>query len=110
VPALPELFSEFDEIQGHRRRYLPETLSAAFVNTGFSLSQVFWWGAWMVPVLRRMRARNDKVKKTYAEYLRLPAPPLRWLMNAAYRFESSRALQGRLRTGTSLFAVAVRKT
>ena len=26
VPALPELFSEFDAIQGHRRRYLPDTL------------------------------------------------------------------------------------
>ena len=27
VPALPDLFSEFDAIQGHRRRYLPETLA-----------------------------------------------------------------------------------
>jgi 2-polyprenyl-3-methyl-5-hydroxy-6-metoxy-1,4-benzoquinol methylase len=30
VPARPDLWTEFDEIQGHRRRYLPETLSAVF--------------------------------------------------------------------------------
>jgi 2-polyprenyl-3-methyl-5-hydroxy-6-metoxy-1,4-benzoquinol methylase len=38
VPALPEMFSEFDRIQGHRRRYLPETLRAAFEGTGFRSS------------------------------------------------------------------------
>ena len=30
VPALPELFSEFDQVQGHRRRYQPDDLRAAF--------------------------------------------------------------------------------
>ena len=33
VPALPEFFTEFDEIQGHRRRYLPETLQATFPDS-----------------------------------------------------------------------------
>ena len=55
VPALPELFSEFDAIQGHRRRYLPETLRGAFVGSGLALEQIFWWGAWLVPLLRRQR-------------------------------------------------------
>ena len=30
VPALPELFSEFDQVQGHRRRYLPDDFQVAF--------------------------------------------------------------------------------
>ena len=34
VPALPELFTEFDEIQGHRRRYDPERLRSAFDGAG----------------------------------------------------------------------------
>ena len=57
VPALPDLFTEFDAIQGHRRRYLPETLRAAFADTGLELVRVFWWGSWLVPALRRQRAR-----------------------------------------------------
>ena len=56
VPALPALFTEFDAIQGHRRRYLPETLGAAFADSGLLLDRIFWWGRWLVPALRRHRA------------------------------------------------------
>ncbi|MGO8837780.1 MAG: class I SAM-dependent methyltransferase [Limisphaerales bacterium] len=114
VPALPELFSDFDEVQGHRRRYLPETLRAAFSDTGLTVREIFWWGAWMVPVLRRMRRQSakpnpqQKPAKTYVDYLQVPPWPVPMLMHWAYAFEQRKALQGRLRTGTSLFAVATR--
>ena len=111
VPALPELFSDFDQIQGHRRRYLPETLRAAFVDTGFSVQKIFWWGAWMVPVLRRMRSRSTAAsgaQKTYADYLKLPPWPVPALMSVAYAFEHQLAARGSLKTGSSLFAVAIR--
>jgi 2-polyprenyl-3-methyl-5-hydroxy-6-metoxy-1,4-benzoquinol methylase len=113
VPALPELFSEFDEIQGHRRRYVPETLTAAFEGTGFVLERTFWWGGWMVPVLRRMRKKGSNgtpaAPKTYADYLRLPPWPAPLLMRALYAWDQRQALAGNLRTGTSLFAVAQRR-
>src|SRR5271163_4595027 len=48
VPALPELFSEFDQVQGHRRRYLPEQLRAAIDQSGMAIEQLFWWGSWLV--------------------------------------------------------------
>jgi SAM-dependent methyltransferase len=113
VPALPELFSEFDRVQAHRRRYLPETLRAAFAGTGFSLRNIFWWGAWMVPVLRRMRAgeasKVGSAPETYADYLRLPPWPVPWLMKLAFAWEQGRALKGRLPIGTSLISIAVRQ-
>ena len=66
----------------------------------------------MVPVLRRMRqkssATRQSVPKTYADYLRLPPWPAPLLMQALYAWEQPRALKGKLRTGTSLFAVARR--
>ena len=34
VPALPELFSEFDEVQGHRRRYTAESLRTCLRGLG----------------------------------------------------------------------------
>ena len=112
VPAIPELFSEFDHIQGHRRRYIPGTLNAAFDGTGLVVRQIFWWGAWMVPILRRMRKQTGNghasASKTYADYLRLPPWPGPPLMALAYAWEQKKALLGKLATGTSLFAVAER--
>ena len=113
VPALPELFGEFDAIQGHRRRYLPETLRAAFEGTGLELDRVFWWGGWMVPLVRRQRGRSrpspgESASEAYRRYLRLPPWPAPLALRLAFAIEQGRALNGRLRTGTSLFAVARR--
>jgi 2-polyprenyl-3-methyl-5-hydroxy-6-metoxy-1,4-benzoquinol methylase len=113
VPARPDLFSEFDEVQGHRRRYLPETLRAAFQGTGLELESIFWWGAWLEPMLRRRRSRriartSESPARTYARYLRLPPWPGPWVLRAGFALEHSRALGQRLGTGTSLFAVARR--
>jgi SAM-dependent methyltransferase len=113
VPALPDLYSEFDAIQGHRRRYLPDTLRQAFADSGLDLERVFWWGRWLVPALRRQRARprsrdGESASRTYRRYLELPPWPLPWVAGLAFALEERLAIEGRLRTGTSLFAVARR--
>ena len=83
VPALPEFFTEFDEIQGHRRRYLPETLRAAFQDSGLVVERIFWWGQWLVPMLRRQRNKKKRVEgdsaaDTYRRYVTLPPGPFPW--------------------------------
>jgi SAM-dependent methyltransferase len=113
VPALPELFTEFDAIQGHRRRYRPESLRGAFESTGLRVERVFWWGRWLVPTLRRARARprgcgGESPAEIYRRYLRLPPWPLPWVARMAFALERRPTLRGRLRSGTSLFAVARR--
>jgi 2-polyprenyl-3-methyl-5-hydroxy-6-metoxy-1,4-benzoquinol methylase len=113
VPALPELFTEFDTIQGHRRRYQPDTLRAAFGASGLDVERVFWWGRWLVPTLRRQRARprgraGESPTEVYRRYLQLPPWPLPWAARVAFALEQGPALRGRLKSGTSLFAVARR--
>lgn len=115
VPALPEFFTEFDEIQGHRRRYLDQTLRAAFNDTDLEVAQVFWWGSWMVPMLRWSRRKpkgvpGESAAQTYRRHLKLPPWPLPLVLRAAFALEQDRALDGKLRTGTSLFAVARRNS
>jgi SAM-dependent methyltransferase len=113
VPALPELWTEFDAIQGHRRRYLPDQLREAFDGSGLGLEQVFWWGSWMVPILRRTRGKprarpGESPAEVYRRYLALPPWPAPALFRAAFALEQGRALDGRLTAGTSLLAVARR--
>jgi SAM-dependent methyltransferase len=110
VPALPDLFTEFDAVQGHRRRYLPESLRSAFVGSGLVIERVFWWGAWLVPHLRRQRRRirsqpGATALEIYSHYIRVPPWPLTWLLRMAFAAEQAPALAGALATGTSLFAV-----
>jgi SAM-dependent methyltransferase len=113
VPALPELFTEFDAIQGHRRRYLPESLRSVFEGSGLELVRVFWWGEWMVPILKRQRQRKRRASRegespseVYRHYLRLPPWPVPLAFRILFAIEQSRATAGKLRMGTSLFAVA----
>lgn len=115
VPALPELYGEFDAIQGHRRRYTPGILRAAFAGSGLAIDRVFWWGEWLVNRLRRSRSRlrshpGESPSRTYGRYLKLPPWPAPILLRAMFAREQSKALDGRLKIGTSLFAVGRKAT
>jgi SAM-dependent methyltransferase len=111
VPALPDLFSEFDQVQGHRRRYEPDRFIRAFEGTALVLDQVIWWGSWLEPLLRARRGRFDRhvdqpPEATYVRHLTLPPWPLPWLFRIAFACEHGRAICGKLKRGTSLIAVA----
>jgi SAM-dependent methyltransferase len=113
VPALPSLFSEFDRVQGHRRRHTVESLRSAFAGSGLDVVQTFWWGAWMVPLLRLQRLslwkdRQLSPLETYRRFLRIPPWPGVLAMNMAFQVDERLALRGLNPTGTSLFAVARR--
>jgi len=113
VPALPELYSEFDDVQGHRRRYTAETLRGCMAKSDLALQQTLWWGQWMVRLLgtrkRRRVARPGATKSDiYKHYLSIPPWPASLILQAAFRFDHRRTLAGRNVTGTSLVAVAAR--
>ena len=55
--------------------------------------------------LRSIRGHRPRA---FAEYLRLPTWPAPLIMSLAFAWEEGRALKGRQRIGTSLFAVATR--
>jgi SAM-dependent methyltransferase len=113
VPALPRLHSEFDDIQGHRRRYLPHTLRAAFAGSGARIESLFWWGSWMVPVLMFQRklpraAAGESPAEVYRHYLAVPPWPFSAALRLAFTLDEAWALHGTPPVGTSLFAVARR--
>ena len=90
VPALPDLFTEFDAIQGHRRRYLPGRLLESFEETGLVVERLFWWGSWMVPLLRRSRGKprsrvGESAVEIYRRYLTLPPWPVPLAFRARLR-------------------------
>lgn len=112
VPALPELFSQFDEVQGHRRRYTAESLRNCLERAGFLVKDIRWWGQWMVrPLQARKSVRRGRLGETnadiYRRYLALPPWPGPWAMKLMFRIDQWRTLRRRNLSGTSLIAIAV---
>ena len=113
VPVLPQLFSEFDEVQGHRRRYTPNTLQGAIAESGLEIVQMVWWGQWMARILGRRQAASrarpgDTNTQVYKRYLSLPPWPGTLFLKLMFLIDHGRTLRGCNSIGTSLFAVALR--
>jgi len=113
VPALPELYSEFDQVQGHRRRYTDESLRVCLQGAGLIIEDMLWWGQWMVRMLGARKARSrgrpdDAAVDVYRRYLSLPPWPGPLAMRTMYAIDRRRTLRRRNTTGTSLIAVASR--
>ena len=113
VPALPQLFSEFDRIQGHRRRYTEEALRETLHRAGFPQSGLVWWGQLMFWLIRYQRSGDKAVPgestyKTYMRYLTLPGYPMRLGLDVAFGIDRWLTRAGLSRNGTSLLAIARR--
>jgi SAM-dependent methyltransferase len=111
VPALPELFSEFDEVQGHRRRYTLLSFRECLEGADLLIEDILWWGQWMVAPLRsrktsrRGRPTDNRVE-VYKRYLALPPWPAPWAMKMMFGIDQWRTLRRQNVTGTSLIAIA----
>jgi len=111
VPALPELFSEFDEVQGHRRRYTVPSFRECLEGADLVVEDILWWGQWMVAALRSRKTssrgrRGDTRVEVYRRYLALPPWPAPWAMRIMFLIEHWRTLRRQNITGTSLIAIA----
>jgi 2-polyprenyl-3-methyl-5-hydroxy-6-metoxy-1,4-benzoquinol methylase len=113
VPALPELFSEFDRIQSHRRRYTAETLRKVLEEAEFRDVELLWWGQLMYWLIRRQRTRDkgvpgESLDETYLRYLQLPGYPARLGIDAVFTADRWITRLGAGRRGTSLMAIGRR--
>ncbi len=112
VPARPDLWSEFDAIQGHKRRYTKRSLAELIDRSGaFTAFEAVWCWPWLVPLARWSRRRpvgSGTSWEIYERYVRPPAFPVALLMGAAFRFSEGRILGGGEGDGMSLLAWARR--
>ena len=64
VPALMSLFSEYDTVAGHYRRYSLQTLAGEFESFDVTVVDQMYWGFTMVPLLwlrqKMLRGQTDE--------------------------------------------------
>lgn len=110
VPALPSLWSNWDVLLGHHRRYTKASLASAVELTDFEIIERSYLFPELIPLgwWRRFRERAGAVDAgDDAEFPDLPDP----LNEVLYSFASATKATRRLwPAGTSLFAVLRRSS
>jgi SAM-dependent methyltransferase len=87
VPARPELWSYWDEMHGHRRRYTKVTLAAVF-GKGWRLETLEYSFSWMYPIVwvfRRFMQRRRR-PPAHSDFIEIP-PTLNTLQVVLGRME-----------------------
>jgi hypothetical protein len=107
VPALPRLWSQWDEALGHYRRYDKETLLESANGLGLSICEISFLFPELIPLgLYRARKKTDNIGKkddSEAEFPDLPGSVNDLLVGFG---SVSLALRRVWPTGTSLFMAA----
>lgn len=103
VPAMPWLWSAWDAMLGHYRRYTKESLRAAVSSLPLQIEEQSYLFPELIPMglVRRVRMRDGAGGAAEAEFPQLPKP----LNESLYRLGRG-TMRGRRRwpAGTSLYA------
>jgi 2-polyprenyl-3-methyl-5-hydroxy-6-metoxy-1,4-benzoquinol methylase len=109
VPAISQLYSRFDEVQGHRRRYDKKGFRKVIHDAGLEILSLQGWGQLTLPLVlmqRKLFSRGKEENRVYSDFLKLPRHPVPEVLLAMYRFDSRCTIAGYSPFGTSLIAVA----
>ncbi len=107
VPAMPDLYSRYDEAQGHVRRYTTDQLQHELAEAGFQLSASMYWGSNLVPIarLRKWWINRSQADDVFARGFAPPGKLAEIVLNRLLAMERHGVRFSA--QGTSLAAVAI---
>jgi SAM-dependent methyltransferase len=108
VPAYPALWSDHDEVLGHRRRYTAPTLRAALTAAQFDVLRLTYTNAFVLPAAAVWRLGGRRVLNAGGGRTDFYVPPakLNRLLIGLYRIEAWLTSRTRLPFGLSLLCLA----
>lgn len=105
VPALELLWSEFDVLNGHFRRYSKKTLRAVFDAAGLEVVSLRYYYFWTILPLLARRASFAAAEADDSSFLRIPPAPVNRLLELLSRAEHRLGGVVPLPAGSSIIAV-----
>jgi 2-polyprenyl-3-methyl-5-hydroxy-6-metoxy-1,4-benzoquinol methylase len=110
VPAIPALFSDYDRVAGHLRRYTERSLDSEITATGLNVQRLAYWGLSLVPLLalRKLVVPFSKRENVIKHGFSPPSRWADWLLRSMMGVELT--LSKRTPYGTSLLAIARRES
>lgn len=108
VPAYMFLWSEFDEINEHRRRYTRGELAMKLRTAGFRIEKLSYFNTLLFPLAWAVRLRNRWLKRSGAAELELPNRWVNLLLGSIFGLEKYLLRFTSLPFGVSILAVVRR--
>ncbi len=108
VPAYMFLWSAFDEMNEHKRRYTLNELNTKLVQAGFIVEKISYYNTLLFPIVFVVRMLNNVLKRDGASDIDMPSKPLNFVLEKIFGIEKYLLKFLNLPFGVSVLAV-VRK-
>lgn len=110
VPAFNWLWSQWDIVLHHKRRYTRESLTTILERNNYRIRKISYMYSFLVlPILLVRSIKSFLFKKEYPSDFRLSSSLVNNLLNKLTQFESFFYANGHIPIGTSLIVVAQKK-
>lgn len=106
VPAYMFLWSPFDELNEHKRRYTLTDFNKKLVQAGFKVEKISYFNTILFPVVFVVRMLNKVLKRDGASDLDMPMIPLNYVLGKIFGIERFLLRFTNLPFGVSILAVA----
>lgn len=108
VPAYMFLWSKFDEINEHKRRYTLTELNTKLIQAGFTVEKISYYNTLLFPVVFAVRLLNNVLQRDGTSDIDMPSLPLNFVLEKIFGIEKYLLRFINLPFGVSILAV-VRK-
>lgn len=114
VPARPELWSAYDDISGHKRRYTKTTLTSLLNRSGYTIRYMSYVGFFQyLPhlIMKRFMLHKSGGKKTdvmsvLRQVVWQPPAAMNWMLEQSFLWDMAISKIMPLQVGTSLIVAA----
>jgi 2-polyprenyl-3-methyl-5-hydroxy-6-metoxy-1,4-benzoquinol methylase len=107
VPSYPALWSYWDQMLGHKRRYTKATLGNALKAAGFTVAKISYSNSFILLPVLAIRGLKKLFKRKQAESDFIPTPEIiDTILKRIYKIESLLVSKAFLPAGLSIVAVA----
>ena len=105
VPAYMFLWSKFDEMNEHKRRYTLTELNAKLVQAGFTVEKISYYNTLLFPVVFVVRMLNNLLKRDGSSDVDMPNAQLNFVLKKIFGIEKYLLRFINLPFGVSILAV-----
>lgn len=109
VPAFSWLWSKWDEVLGHKKRYTKKSLLSLFPAAGWEVKKITYIHSFLVIPTLIIRSIKSKQNKEYASDFQLMNPFINWILHLLSGLEQMVVTRYDMPFGTSLLCVVQKK-